>query len=83
MSRPHAPDGPDGDIPKPDAVGWEREHAVDHADFLDALLDPDDPLQPTARRERSPPPAVSCTQHGRPMATESNGAALDSSGSAM
>ena len=30
--------------------GWEKEHGVDHADFLDALLDDDDPLHEVASR---------------------------------
>jgi hypothetical protein len=28
--------------------GWEREHGADHADYLDALHDPDDPLHQAA-----------------------------------
>jgi hypothetical protein len=31
-----------------DHPGWRREHTVDHADYLDALLDPDDPLHAVA-----------------------------------
>ena len=31
-----------------DDPDWRREHAVDHADYLDALLDPDDPLHAVA-----------------------------------
>jgi serine/threonine protein phosphatase PrpC len=33
-----------------DSDGWQKEHGVDHADFLDALLDPDDALHEVARR---------------------------------
>ena len=50
MSRMPVPDDPDRDARKSDAPGWEHEHAVDYADFLDALLDPDDPLHEVAKR---------------------------------
>jgi hypothetical protein len=33
----------------PDVPGWKKEHGIDHADYLDALLDPDDPLHDVAR----------------------------------
>ncbi len=48
MSR--TPDDPNRDRPKRDVAEGEREHAVDYADFLDALLDPDDPLHEAAKR---------------------------------
>jgi hypothetical protein len=44
------PEGPDRDARKAEDSGWEREHAVDYADFLDALLDQDDPLHAVATR---------------------------------
>ncbi len=30
------------------APGWEKEHAVDHADYLDSLMDPEDPFHEKA-----------------------------------
>ena len=50
MSRAPAPDRPDRDVAKEDVAGWQHEHAIDHADFLDALFDPDDPFHEVATR---------------------------------
>ena len=39
---------------RPDFPGWEKEHGIDHADFLDALHNPDDPLHEVALRSSRP-----------------------------
>jgi hypothetical protein len=46
--RDSPPDHPEDDERDLGGPGWEREHAIDYSDYLDALLDPDDPLHAVA-----------------------------------
>ena len=50
MTGSPGPREPQHDASRADDREWKREHAVDYADFLDALLDPDDPLHEVAKR---------------------------------
>lgn len=50
MNRPHPDPQPDErDLGGP---GWEREHATDYGEYLDALADPDDPMHEAAMNHK-------------------------------
>ena len=50
---------PEEEKDRDDFPGWKQEHSVDYGDYLDAVMDPDDPLHEVARKAALGDPALS------------------------